>query len=808
MQLTLTPLSHPGLGEIAIRDRLFPIGRHEPPFNAYPQEAVVRLSRRHARLFFQDEAVYIVDLDSLNGTTVNGVPLGKEPCQLHANDEIGFAGQIDFRVSLEGDGASKSEETTRFILTLLPEKLQSVVEPIVVAEFPFLVSKSDDLFKRYRSRLPEQYKFLSRRHAHFFIRDGQILLEDLGSTNGTFLSDRRLEEHACALQDGDTVAFGGNDFFYRAHIKKLDRRDQGEKTRNELLTEALNTSTDLTRTTFVTSASSFIDIFCAHDGADDDEDEYEAVADRDPAVAEERKSRERPPGRLAIFFGELRRAFRSEEESKPRRAGWVLATAAVLAAALIGYAYYRDAGPRSIEERLAAKEYAEAAILADRYLQQNPEDPEVAEMALQALSLYVLPSWQQRLEADNFAGAYQSIDGNRQILTNSKIADSFFDMLRWITSLDEYIVRRGGLNAPITLYRDESMINRLLDSWDAHSTEYQKTASRIIQHVPEFETLNTRILSQLRTLRSEKSLYIAAIDELDSQLAQVADDGSGELARLIDEFAKKYPRVAGVDRLRLDLDHYTELQRTIDRHAWISAIKLLETTDFVTPPFLQRVAQLRAERLPPVDVATIYQQATDAWSSGHAEDSFTILSQLTEGKWGQVAREVLKHRQRVWQSYQALSNEKRSGAYSARLLSFYESLDPQEDGYFVKALAPEYQSHQSEALRLAGEAFDSALKQWNAYQQEGRISGLQRLEASISGQYRQQAERLAESLKQVTRGMEIYRLLEIKVSEQHRDLNQEILRECRLQRNSMQELRMVLDSNLYNRKIALLPAVD
>ncbi len=808
MQLTLTPLSHPGLGEIAIRERLFPIGRHEPPFNAYPHEAVARLSRRHARLFFQDEAVYIVDLDSLNGTTVNGVPLGKEPCQLHANDEICFAGQIDFRVALEGDDASKSEETTRFILTLLPEKLQSVVEPIVVAEFPFLVSKSDDLFKRYRSRLPEQYKFLSRRHAHFFIRDGQILLEDLGSTNGTFLSDRRLEEHACALQDGDTVAFGGNDFFYRAHIKKLDRRDQGEKTRNELLTEALNTSTDLTRTTFVTSASSFIDIFCAHDGADDDEDEFEAVADRDPVVAEERKSRERPPGRLAIFFSELRRAFRSEEESKPRRAGWVLATGGVLVAALIGYVYYRDAGPRAIEERLAAKEYAEAAILADRYLQQNPEDPEVAEMALQALSLYVLPSWQQRLEADNFAGAYQSIDGNRQILTNSPIADSFFEMLRWITSLDEYIVQRGGLNAPITLYRDESMIKRLLDSWDAHSTEYQKTASRIIQHVPEFETLNTRALSQLRTLRSEKSLYLAAIDELDSQLEQVADDGSGELARLIDEFAKKYPRVAGVDRLRLDLDHYTALQRTIDRHAWISAIKLLETTDFVTPPFLQRVALLRAERLPPVDVATIYQQATEAWASGHAESSFTILSQLTEGKWGQVAREVLQHRQRVWQNYQALSNEKRSGAYSARLLSFYESLDPQEDGYFIKALAPEYQSHQSEALRLAGEAFASALKQWNAYQQEGRISGLQRLEASISGQYRQQAERLAGSLKQVTRGMEIYRLLEMKVSEQHRDLNQEILRECRLQRNSMQELRMVLDSNLYNRKIALLPAVD
>lgn len=48
---------------------------------------------------------------------------------------------------------------------------------------------------------------VSRRHARVVVRDGDATIEDLGSKNGTFLEERRLEGPA-VLSDGDTVRLG------------------------------------------------------------------------------------------------------------------------------------------------------------------------------------------------------------------------------------------------------------------------------------------------------------------------------------------------------------------------------------------------------------------------------------------------------------------------------------------------------------------------------------------------------------------------------------------------------------------------
>ncbi|MFB6396082.1 FHA domain-containing protein [Polymorphospora sp. 2-325] len=50
---------------------------------------------------------------------------------------------------------------------------------------------------------------VSRRHAAVELTDGRATLSDVGSTNGTFLNDRRIEGVAVELRDGDRVRFGG-----------------------------------------------------------------------------------------------------------------------------------------------------------------------------------------------------------------------------------------------------------------------------------------------------------------------------------------------------------------------------------------------------------------------------------------------------------------------------------------------------------------------------------------------------------------------------------------------------------------------
>ena len=62
---------------------------------------------------------------------------------------------------------------------------------------------------------------ISRRHARIVLQAGQATLEDLGSKNGTFLGERRLEAPA-RLEDGDTFRVGREVFVYRASALESD----------------------------------------------------------------------------------------------------------------------------------------------------------------------------------------------------------------------------------------------------------------------------------------------------------------------------------------------------------------------------------------------------------------------------------------------------------------------------------------------------------------------------------------------------------------------------------------------------------
>lgn len=68
---------------------------------------------------------------------------------------------------------------------------------------------------------------VSRRHARIVIREGQATLEDLGSKNGTFLGERRLEAPA-RLADGDTFRLGRELFVFRTSTPDSATLTEGE----------------------------------------------------------------------------------------------------------------------------------------------------------------------------------------------------------------------------------------------------------------------------------------------------------------------------------------------------------------------------------------------------------------------------------------------------------------------------------------------------------------------------------------------------------------------------------------------------
>jgi diguanylate cyclase (GGDEF)-like protein len=68
-------------------------------------------------------------------------------------------------------------------------------------------------------RLP--HPGVSRRHARLVVTDEQVVVEDLGSTNGTFVGVERVKA-PMAAKDGDTVAFGANTMFRLTYTAAAD----------------------------------------------------------------------------------------------------------------------------------------------------------------------------------------------------------------------------------------------------------------------------------------------------------------------------------------------------------------------------------------------------------------------------------------------------------------------------------------------------------------------------------------------------------------------------------------------------------
>jgi pSer/pThr/pTyr-binding forkhead associated (FHA) protein len=48
---------------------------------------------------------------------------------------------------------------------------------------------------------------VSRHHARIVVSDQEVIVEDMGSKNGTFVGDRRIDEPT-SLADGDDLRFG------------------------------------------------------------------------------------------------------------------------------------------------------------------------------------------------------------------------------------------------------------------------------------------------------------------------------------------------------------------------------------------------------------------------------------------------------------------------------------------------------------------------------------------------------------------------------------------------------------------------
>lgn len=802
--MLLKPLSHPELDEIRIDDNLFAIGRSESPFAAYEPAVAAELSRRHARIFSEFGAVYIADLGSKNGTTVNGAAVRQKPSKLHDGDEICFGHQLSYRLQLAAQGAPRGAAARLLSLTLTPEKPDLGLQPLVITRFPFLIGKSDEVLAAYRDQYPHQVNYISRRHAHIFLKHGAPFVEDLGSTNGTFIGGQRLDEHAVLLKDGDLLAFGGHHLVFRVGLQWEVANDPTVTRLSGHAAGAAQAAADAEKTTFVAAADSFLDIFCV-DVAAEPEDEINAEAADAAAAPGSDAGPPRPRSKLAVFVDELRGALASDEPNGSKRlvvGGAALATALLVLALTV---YVRGAPERELKNLLDSGDYALAAATARELLERHPDNAKLQAQGTAALLKARLPDWLARVGKGDFTGAAAAVVAMRELGAGNAEVQPLLDELAWIGSLEQYVSTRG-TGAPIEIFADEEKMAALLKQWDDDVQGHQRAYTAIASQVPEFRDWYAEALSHLRQLQSENSVYLAAIERLKAGIASaLSRDQPETLAAMLSETAEKYPRLGGVDRLREDLRRYLDLDNALRAGRLGPLTGLVASLQWSTPPFEERWRVLAASgRLPAADVVAQYQAVAQAWRAGDVQQSVAGLEKLGSGPWAEAAARETGHKRKIGELFGTLQAARGSKGYDERLLAFYGALDPAEDVYFIEATAADLGLIKGQALKRAQDLLGQAEERWRQYRDNGSLGGAQRLEPEISPQFRSQAGRLAEAQEAARQGAHIYRQLKVDLPESWPDIEAAITAETERQRNALLELRRVLDPGLLKAKLALL----
>ncbi|HEY2023878.1 FHA domain-containing protein, partial [Paraburkholderia sp.] len=754
--------------------------------------------------------------------------------------ELCFGGELCYRVNIEPRARIVANGSARATpqLLLVPQRDDLGLQPVEVQAFPFLVSKTDDVFARYKDRYPHQVNYISRRHAHVFLKGGELYVEDLGSTNGTFVNGKRLDESAQPLVEGDIVAFGGDHFVYRVSLQKAP---DVEPTVTQLsLNPAADSAADADKTTFVGAAHSFLEIFCI-DPALQREDEVNDAAQ--PASVKAKhdaagvgadggagvkgskgsKGTERTngmpnaagvtrsgatrnkPRRWRLVAGELRNALADGERTNLRRIAAWSGVGVVVLAALGVTLYLRASSERELRNLLASGDYTSAVAVASGYLASHPADTKVRALASEALLKAQLPGWLNALEKAQFDQADARLNDMRAASANNPDSTALVGELQWVGDLERFVAARGGVDAPIRMYADEAKINSLLQRWDDDARSHQRALDRIASYVPSFAEPYAQALSHLRKLESDDSVYVAAIDRLNGVIrTELARDKPDALPPVLDDYAQRYPRLAGLDRVREDLREYTALLNAALSRQLTSLLAMMRTARFSTPLFQAQFQQLAATRLPSAEIVEREKAVDAAWQRGDIRDALTGLQSMPPSPWSDVLEAEAAHKKALSDQYNDLQKTRGGNDYAPHLLSLYASLDPKADAWFVQSIQKDVAALHDKAIAHAQELLLRAQSLWKAYRASGPIGGTQRLEAGISAGFRSEARLLSDAQTAARQGMRIYTQLNASHPAEFDQLLADIDAEASLQRRSLTELRMVLDPGLLKAKLALI----
>ena len=159
-------------------------------------DANTPISQRHALLTVDNDELLITNLDNDSGTSVDGARIS-EPTPLHVSSRVQIGGQVLEVTAFRRDAS---------VLGVSFE----VVEGPDVGQVHWVHFKEMTVGRSAAAQiqLDDSTGTLSRLHARFYLKNGEVYLTDLGSKNGTYVDGFRIEE-ATVVEQGMRIEFSG-----------------------------------------------------------------------------------------------------------------------------------------------------------------------------------------------------------------------------------------------------------------------------------------------------------------------------------------------------------------------------------------------------------------------------------------------------------------------------------------------------------------------------------------------------------------------------------------------------------------------
>ena len=201
---------------VAVTGRDVWLGR-DPSCEVLIEEGAGMVSRRHAEIRPGDSGYFITDNNSFNGTLVNGQRI-TAATELYNADEIqlGMGGPVlKFNapglarpVSEEGPASEISQKTivARLDASGLRTARDTAGEPQLLMTVPFTGSGILTVGRSEKCEISLDGLQISNRHARFTQSGAEVLVEDLGSTNGIFINGNRVSRSV--IGPADSVQIG------------------------------------------------------------------------------------------------------------------------------------------------------------------------------------------------------------------------------------------------------------------------------------------------------------------------------------------------------------------------------------------------------------------------------------------------------------------------------------------------------------------------------------------------------------------------------------------------------------------------